>query len=59
MRLDPSKQVQYNEAEQKAIYNRCKNNFKKAINILLYNRKARDSPEVITLRNQLGELEFG
>jgi hypothetical protein len=30
----------------------------KAINILLYNNKTKDSPEVIGLKNQIGELDF-
>jgi hypothetical protein len=36
------------------IYDRCKDNFQKAINILLYNNKAKDSPEVVTIKNQMG-----
>lgn len=40
------------------MYDRCKKNFEKAINVLLYNNKTKDLPEIISLKNQLGELEF-
>lgn len=43
LKLDPNQVLPYNQAQHKAIYNRCKNNFVKAINVLLYNRKAKDS----------------
>lgn len=59
MKMDPQHKLEYNQVEHKAIYGRCKDNFKKAINILLYNNKAKDSPEVVTIKNQLGELEYG
>lgn len=54
--LSPDRPLPYNPSENKAIYQRCKGNFEKAIQILLYNHKAKDSPEVVTLKNQLGEL---
>ena len=58
MKLDPDKKLEYNSAEQKQIHKRCKNNFEKAINVLLYNNKTKDSPEVIGLKNQIGDLDF-
>lgn len=58
MRLSPDHPLPYNAAENKAIYLRCKDNFQKAIRILLYNNKTKDSPEVVSLKNQLGELEY-
>jgi hypothetical protein len=58
MHLSPDHPLAYNEAENKAIYQRCKGNFQKAIQILLYNHKTKDSPEVVSLKNQLGELEY-
>jgi len=27
--------------------------------ILLYNNKTKDSPEIVSIKNQLGELEIG
>ena len=50
--------LKYNEEEHQQVYNKCKDNFQKAINILLYNAKTESSPEVLTLKNQLGELDF-
>lgn len=57
--LDPENILGYDERHNKEVYNKCKDNFKKAINILLYNNKAKESPEVMGLKNQLGELEYG
>ena len=48
----------YNETEQKHVYNKCRKNFEKAMNILLYNAKSQSSPEVMSIKNQLGELDF-
>lgn len=56
MKLSKDKKTVYNKTDHNNTFNKCKTNFAKAINILLYNNKARDSPEVITLRNQLGDL---
>ena len=56
LKLQAGKKLQYNERERKQVYNRCKDNFQKAIKVLLYNNKTKDSPEVITLKNQLGDL---
>lgn len=50
--------IPYNQEENNKVYNRCKKNFEKAINVLLYNNKTKGSPEVVSLKNQLGELDF-
>ncbi len=59
LKLSPDKQIEYNQAERKGIYNRCKSNFQKAMKILLYNNKTKDSPQIVSIKNQLGELEMG
>ena len=46
--------IKYDQQEHNQIYLRCKKNFEKAINVLLYNNKTKSSPEVISLKNQLG-----
>ena len=48
----------YNETEHKQVYDKCKKNYEKALNILLYNSKAQSSPEVMSIKNQMGELDF-
>lgn len=50
--------IKYDQEEHNKIYSKCKKNFEKAINVLLYNNKTKSSPEVISLKNQLGELDF-
>ncbi len=44
LKLTPGQKLEYNQAERKGVYNRCKDNFQKAIQILLYNNKTKDSP---------------
>ena len=59
MSIEPGgEKLKYNETEHKAVYDRSRGNFQKAINILLYNAKTESSPEVLTIKNQLGELDF-
>lgn len=48
--------IKYDEQQHNQIYNKCKKNFEKAINVLLYNNNTKDLPQVISLKNQLGEL---
>ena len=40
------------------MYDKCKKNYEKALNILLYNSKTQASPEVMSIKNQMGELDF-
>lgn len=46
--------IQYNKEENNKIYNKCRKNFEKAINVVLYNNKTKGSLEVVSLKNQLG-----
>lgn len=50
--------IPYNGKQHKEVYDKCKNNYQKAINILLFNNKTQGSPEVMTLKNQLGQLDY-
>ena len=50
--------IQYNEQERKAVYKRCKANYEKTLNILLYNSKTKQSPEVLNVQSQIVELEY-
>ena len=54
-KLEP---IPYNGKEHKEVYDRCKKNYQKAINVLLYNNKSHRSPEIMNLKNQLGELDY-
>ena len=40
------------------MYDTCKKNYEKAINVMLYNNKTNASPEVMNLKNQIGQLDF-
>ena len=57
-KLEKGEKVEYNEEEHKKVYDKCKKNYEKAINILMYHNKTNGTPEVITLKNQLGELDY-
>ena len=50
--------MEYNKEEHEEVYTTCKKNYEKAINVMLYNNKTNASPEVMNLKNQLGELDF-
>lgn len=48
------KKIEYKQKEQNKIYERCQNNFQKAINVLLHNNHKHSSTEVIKLKNEIG-----
>lgn len=50
--------IKFNDQEHHNIYSRCKKNFEKAISVLMYNQNSKKCPELVQLKNQLGELEF-
>ncbi len=55
----PSNPIPYDSQMRGEIYQRCKLNFTKTLNVLLYHAKDKASPEILDIRNQLGELTFG
>lgn len=55
----PTVPIAYDQYGRKQIYERCKRNFTKTLNVLLFHAKDKASPEILDIRNQLGELTFG
>ena len=68
---NPKSNLQYNDEEEKKVesykeeskklketYEKCQKNYERALNILLYNQKSKNSKEVLNLQNQLIELQY-